>query len=89
MWKSRADASPVGRANAADGADGFVWRPRSDSGNATDVPFLGDGWLIVDMSVWRDIGWLTAFMRTGRHRESLKRRHEWFERIDEAMATLW
>lgn len=53
------------------------------------MPFFGDDWPIVDMSVWRGIGSLTAFVYTGRHRESLKRRHEWFERIDEAMATLW
>ncbi|MFP8883541.1 DUF3291 domain-containing protein [Streptomyces mangrovi] len=73
----------------ADGADGFVWRLQSDSGNATDVPVLGDDWLIINMSVWRDLPSLTAFMYTGRHRELLKRRHEWFERIGEAMAALW
>ncbi len=38
----------------ADGADGFVWRLQSETGNATDVPVFGDEWLIVNMSVWRD-----------------------------------
>ncbi|MFE9170513.1 DUF3291 domain-containing protein [Streptomyces kebangsaanensis] len=73
----------------ADAADGFVWRLRSDSGNATDVPVLGDDWLIVNMSVWRDTDALTAFMYQGRHREMLARRREWFERLAEAATALW
>ncbi|MFJ9869851.1 DUF3291 domain-containing protein [Streptomyces sp. NPDC101165] len=73
----------------ADAADGFVWRLESDSGNATDIPVLGDEWLIINMSVWRDSNALTAFMYQGQHRELLARRREWFERVSEAMATLW
>ncbi|MFJ5733685.1 DUF3291 domain-containing protein [Streptomyces paradoxus] len=73
----------------ADAADGFVWRLQSDSGNATDVPVFGDSWLILNMSVWRDADSLTAYMYQGRHREMLARRREWFERVAEAMVTLW
>ncbi|MGW0611193.1 DUF3291 domain-containing protein [Streptomyces sp. NPDC002788] len=73
----------------ADAADGFVWRLQSDTGNATDVPVFGDSWLILNMSVWRDIDSLTAYMYQGRHREMLARRREWFERVQEAMVTLW
>ncbi|MFF1837041.1 DUF3291 domain-containing protein [Streptomyces sp. NPDC058231] len=73
----------------ADRAAGFVWRLQSESGNATDVPILGDSWLIVNMSVWRDTDALTAFMYQGRHRELLARRREWFERVEEAMTVLW
>ncbi|MCZ0986950.1 DUF3291 domain-containing protein [Streptomyces diastatochromogenes] len=73
----------------ADAADGFVWRLESDSGNATDIPVLGDEWLIINMSVWRDSNALTAFMYQGQHRELLARRREWFERVSEAMAALW
>jgi hypothetical protein len=73
----------------ADAADGFVWRLQSDSGNATDVPVLGDDWLIINMTVWRDINALTAYMYQGRHREMLARRREWFERLQEAVTALW
>ncbi|MGW1670671.1 DUF3291 domain-containing protein [Streptomyces sp. NPDC002324] len=73
----------------ADSFAGFVWRLQSDSGNATDVPVLGDEWLIINMSVWRDTDALTAFMYQGQHRELLSRRREFFERVAEAMATLW
>jgi len=58
----------------ADAAEGFVWRLQSDSGNATDVPVLGDEWLIINLSVWRDTNALTAFMYQGQHRELLARR---------------
>ncbi|MGV9563943.1 DUF3291 domain-containing protein [Streptomyces sp. NPDC003480] len=73
----------------ADASDGFVWRLQGDSGNATDVPVLGDEWLIVNMSTWRDTDALTAFMYQGRHRELLARRREWFERLEEAVTALW
>ncbi|MFI8894423.1 DUF3291 domain-containing protein [Streptomyces paradoxus] len=73
----------------ADAADGFVWRLQSDTGNATDVAVFGDSWLIINMSVWRDADSLTAYMYQGRHREMLARRREWFERVEEAMVTLW
>ncbi|MEV6173086.1 DUF3291 domain-containing protein [Streptomyces sp. NPDC051954] len=73
----------------ADAADGFVWRLQSDSGDATDVPVFGDSWLIINMSVWRDTDALVAYMYQGRHREMLARRREWFERVQEAMVTLW
>ncbi|NBM17775.1 DUF3291 domain-containing protein [Streptomyces sp. GC420] len=74
---------------AADTSDGFVWRLQNDSGNATDIPFFGDEWLIVNMSVWRDTNALTAFMYQGLHRELMARRREWFERLSEAFTTLW
>jgi hypothetical protein len=73
----------------ADASDGFVWRLQSPSGNATDVPVLGDDRLIVNMSTWRDTNALTAFMYQGQHRELLARRREFFERVQEAVTVLW
>ncbi|MFD9421149.1 MULTISPECIES: DUF3291 domain-containing protein [unclassified Streptomyces] len=73
----------------ADRAEGFVWRLQSDTGNATDVAVLGDDWLIINMSVWRDADALTGFMYAGRHRELMARRREWFEHVQESMTALW
>jgi hypothetical protein len=73
----------------ADAADGFVWRLKGDSGDATDVKVFGDDWLIVNMTMWRDINALTAYMYQGRHREMLSRRREWFEKLQEAVTALW
>ncbi|MET9830524.1 DUF3291 domain-containing protein [Streptomyces sp. NPDC006385] len=73
----------------ADAADGFVWRLKDDSGDATAVPVFGDSWLIINLTMWRDTNALTAYMYQGRHREMLARRREWFERVQEAMTALW
>lgn len=73
----------------ADAADGFIWRDKTDSRNDTQAAFLDDDWLIVNLSVWRDIPSLTSFMYTGWHRELLSRRREWFEHMTEAMTVLW
>ncbi|MEU6659564.1 DUF3291 domain-containing protein [Streptomyces sp. NPDC046821] len=73
----------------ADAADGFVWRLKGESGDATDVRIFDDAWLLVNMSVWRDTNALTAFMYQGQHRELLARRREFFEKLDEAVTALW
>jgi hypothetical protein len=36
----------------ADKAQGFVWRLKSESGNATDIIYNDDPFIIVNMSVW-------------------------------------
>ncbi|MZE81212.1 DUF3291 domain-containing protein [Streptomyces xinghaiensis] len=73
----------------ADASEGFRWRLQSDSGNATEVPVLGDDWLIVNLTVWRDLDSLTRFMYDGLHRDLMRRRREWFERLAEAVTALW
>jgi len=73
----------------AEAADGFVWRLKGDSGDATDVSVFGDEWLIINLTMWRDTNALTAYMYQGRHREMLARRREWFEKLQEAMTALW
>ncbi|MET7620034.1 DUF3291 domain-containing protein [Streptomyces sp. NPDC005408] len=73
----------------ADAADGFIWRLKEESGNATDLRIFADDWLMVNMSVWRNTNALTAFMYQGQHRELLGRRYEFFERVEEVMTTLW
>lgn len=73
----------------ADASDGFAWRLKDDSGDATSFRIFDDAWLLVNMSVWRDTNALTAFMYQGQHRELLSRRREFFERLDEAVTALW
>lgn len=73
----------------AEASDGFVWRLKDETGDATDIRIFDDEWIVVNMSVWRDMDALKTFMYRGTHRELLARRHEWFERVHEAMSTLW
>ncbi|WP_055585377.1 DUF3291 domain-containing protein [Peterkaempfera griseoplana] len=73
----------------AEGADGFVWRLKTEDGDATAVRVFDDDWLIVNMSVWRDPQALLHFVYDTAHREVLKRRREWFAKETEAMVALW
>ena len=73
----------------ADAADGFIWRLQSDDGNAVDIQTTDDPRFIVNMSVWRDVDYLFAFVyRTG-HREVMIQRRSWFQKPDAAFQVLW
>jgi hypothetical protein len=73
----------------ADGAPGFVWRLQTEDGDATAVRAFGDDRLIVNMSVWTSLEALGAYVYSGRHREVMARRRQWFERMREAYQVLW
>lgn len=77
------------RINAlADGAPGFVWRLQTDAGDATVLRPLGDDTL-VNLSVWEDVAALDHYVYRTVHVEIMRRRREWFERMDEAAYVLW
>jgi heme-degrading monooxygenase HmoA len=73
----------------ADTAPGFVWRLQTEDGNATLVRVLDDDMLIVNMSVWRSLDDLSAFVYRSGHRDVMRRRREWFERLADSHLALW
>ena len=74
----------------ADRSPGFVWRLQAEDGNATSVPIFDDDELIVNMSVWESLEALRAFVyTTAEHLAVMRRRREWFERMDVFMALWW
>jgi Domain of unknown function (DUF3291) len=73
----------------ADAAPGFVWRLQTGAGNATDIHAFDDELLLLNMSVWESIESLRAFTYTTAHTDVLRRRREWFERLDVAHVVLW
>jgi hypothetical protein len=74
----------------ADASSGFVWRLQTQDGDATAVRGFGDERLIINMSVWRSIEDLRAFVYASHdHRAVMRRRREWFEKLGEAMFVLW
>ncbi|MEO8967522.1 MAG: DUF3291 domain-containing protein [Solirubrobacteraceae bacterium] len=75
---------------AADAAPGFVWRLQTEDGDATGIKAFGDDRLIVNMSVWRSLEALRAFVYSSRtHLGVLRHRRDWFERLGEAHVVLW
>jgi uncharacterized protein DUF3291 len=73
----------------AEQSPGFVWRLKSDSGNATEIPYNDDPLMIINMSVWESIEALKAFTYQSRHTHVLKNRKSWFEKLPTPHYCLW
>ena len=71
----------------AESADGFVWRLKDEDGpGSTSYRILDDDEMIVNLSVWRDLEALRAFVvGHDQHRGALQDRSSWFERATEPM----
>lgn len=73
----------------ADKAPGFVWRLQSTSGNATDIAYSEDPFVIVNMSVWESVEALRQFTHRSDHVRVLRDRAKWFEKIGKPSYCLW
>jgi hypothetical protein len=73
----------------ADESPGFIWRLKSDEGNATSIRAYEDDFIIVNMSVWRDIDSLFQFTYASDHVDVFRRRREWFEHMKLPFMALW
>ena len=73
----------------ADSASGFVWRLKSDSGNATDIAYSDDPFVIVNMSVWESLQALRDFAYRSDHVKVFRDRAKWFEKADKPNYCLW
>ncbi|HEY1471141.1 MAG TPA: DUF3291 domain-containing protein [Candidatus Acidoferrum sp.] len=73
----------------ADAAPGFVWRLQTASGNATELTYSDDPFVIVNMSVWTSVEALRAYVYTSRHIDAFRDRAKWFEKMDKPNYCLW
>jgi hypothetical protein len=79
---------------SAQQAPGFVWRLKTESGNAISiVAFEWDvhenAGVIVNLSAWETIEDLTEWIQGPLHRAVMLQRRRWFERVSEATTALW
>src|SRR5260370_7832756 len=65
----------------ADKSPGFVWRLKSESGNATDIAFNDDPFVIVNMSVWESIETLHRFASNPDHPKAVLDPANCFQKI--------
>jgi hypothetical protein len=80
----------LARVNAiADGAPGFVWRLQDDAGDATSFRAFGDENVLVNMSVWASVEALGDYVYRSAHVEIMRRRREFFVKLDQAFTVLW
>jgi hypothetical protein len=73
----------------ADRSPGFVWRLQGEAGNATYLRPYDDDRILFNLSVWRSIDDLRAYVYHGAHAELLRQRQEWFERFEDVYVALW
>ncbi len=82
--------SELDRINAlAEKSDGFVWRLKSDEGDATAFKIFEDEKIIINMSVWDSIEALRSYVYSSEHLEILKQKRQWFEKPKSAHLALW
>src|ERR1700730_14593438 len=62
----------------AEQSPGFVWRLKSDQGNATDIKASDDPKFIVNMSLWQSPEALFDFVYRSSHRLVMAKRRQWF-----------
>ena len=73
----------------ADAAPGFVWRLQTEAGDATALTVF-DGALMVNLSVWETFEDLRTFVyRDPAHLTIMRRRREFFEKIELVNALWW
>ena len=73
----------------AENAEGFVWRLKDESNNATSIKIFDSDSFIVNMSVWQSSEALFQFVYQSNHIDVFKRRKEWFEKMPEMHMALW
>ena len=68
---------------------GFIWRLKDETAsNATSIRPFGEN-AIVNMSVWESAHFLRDFVYKSLHKEYLKRKSEWFEKMDVYQVLWW
>ena len=83
-------AENLDRINAlAEAQPGFVWRLTGEGDNATDLKFFDDPLMLINMSVWTDLDALAAFVYHSDHRLIMRRRAEWFHKMELYMGLWW
>ena len=73
----------------AEKSPGYVWRLQDDSGDATSIQLFDDPQIIVNMSVWDSVDALKNFIFNTHHVDFLKRRYDWFEKMQQASHVMW
>ena len=81
----------LARINAlAEASPGFVWRLTGEGNDATDIqPDPTDPLMAINMSVWESLQVLGAFVYRSDHQPVMRRRAEWFEKIELYLALWW
>lgn len=73
----------------ADSSPGFIWRLQTEDGDATALRVFNDPLVLINLSVWRDVESLRAFVYRSDHRQLLQGRSDWFIPAGGPQLALW
>jgi hypothetical protein len=78
------------RINAlAERSEGFVWRLRDESNNATAIRPASDPTIAVNLSVWESVDALERFVWATVHKQIYSRKGDWFEKLATPHFVMW
>ncbi len=75
--------------NLADAAPGFVWRLKTDEGDATSIRVFDDDQILLNLSVWESMEALADFVYRSGHKDVLRQRRQWADRFDGVQSAMW
>jgi Domain of unknown function (DUF3291) len=74
----------------AESSPGFVWRLTDEVGQSSSyVRAYDDPLVIINLSVWESPEQLSEFVHRTAHTPVLRRRREWFKKMDEPYLVCW
>ena len=73
----------------AERSPGFVWRIKSDSGNATNISVPGDVKIISNMSDWENVASLCNYVFNTVHARFYERKEVWFQAMTSNHFVMW
>jgi hypothetical protein len=73
----------------AEQSKGFIWRLKSDDGNATSFNLYHDDRIIINFSVWENANDLREYVYKSVHSAVMKDRKKWFENFGQPYYVLW
>jgi len=73
----------------ADISKGFIWRFKTDVGDATYLRPFDDTRILFNMSMWETVDDLRNYVYASKHLELLKSKDDWFMKLGEAHLALW
>ncbi len=78
------------RINAlAERSEGFVWRLKDESNNATAIRPGADPTMAVNLSVWEGVEALERFVWATVHKKIYNRKGDWFEKLGKPHFVMW
>lgn len=73
----------------AEASPGFVWRLKTEQGDATSLRPYDDERIMVNLSVWESPEHLKQYVYRSAHAQVMRMRNSWFERLGDVHLALW